>query len=154
MSVKGLDKSSKSFLSQIISDYNETFQTNFSINNLDEYYKNVSDRLKPKKTKNLDGENKNTNGWEIDILIVVNMFLTGFDAPTLNTLWVDKNLSEHTLIQAFSRTNRCFGETKKFGNIFSFRDIRENFDQALKMYADKRGLKDIKSNMVMREFEE
>ncbi|WP_308188885.1 type I restriction enzyme subunit R domain-containing protein, partial [Mycoplasmoides pneumoniae] len=84
----GLDKSSKSFLSQIISDYNETFQTNFSINNLDEYYKNVSDRLKPKKTKNLDGENKNTNGWEIDILIVVNMFLTGFDAPTLNTLWV------------------------------------------------------------------
>ncbi|WP_308188882.1 type I restriction enzyme subunit R domain-containing protein, partial [Mycoplasmoides pneumoniae] len=84
----GLDKSSKSFLSQIISDYNETFQTNFSINNLDEYYKNVSDRLKTKKTKNLDGENKNTNGWEIDILIVVNMFLTGFDAPTLNTLWV------------------------------------------------------------------
>lgn len=82
------------------------------------------------------------------------MFLTGFDAPTLNTLWVDKNLSEHTLIQAFSRTNKCFGETKKFGNIFSFRDIRENFDQALKMYADKRGLKDIKSNMVMREFEE
>jgi type I restriction enzyme R subunit len=99
-----LDKSSRDFLESAIKDYNEMFKTNYdtSSDKFQNYYKDVSLRMKNR---------------EIDLLIVVNMFLTGFDATTLNTLWVDKNLKYHGLIQAFSRTNRILNSVKSYGNI-------------------------------------
>ncbi|MFU2164828.1 type I restriction endonuclease subunit R [Streptococcus pluranimalium] len=115
------DISSKEFLSRAISDYNRLFQTNFSINGneFQNYYRDLAKRVK---------------SGEVDLLIVVGMFLTGFDAPTLNTLFVDKNLRYHGLIQAFSRTNRIYNATKTFGNIVTFRDLEKATTDAIKLF--------------------
>ncbi|TWO16358.1 type I restriction endonuclease subunit R [Campylobacter lanienae] len=119
-----LDKSSREFLDFAISEYNKKFKTNFSSegNGFQDYYKDLS--LKVKKR-------------EVDLLIVVNMFLTGFDATTLNTLWVDKNLKQHGLIQAFSRTNRILNSVKSYGNIVCFRDLQQETNDAIALFGDK-----------------
>ena len=119
-----LDKSSRDFLDEAIDDYNKMFKTNYSTDGdkFQNYYKDVSLRMKNK---------------ELDLLIVVNMFLTGFDATTLNTLWVDKNLKMHGLIQAFSRTNRILNSVKTFGNIVCFRNLQRRVDDAIKLFGDK-----------------
>lgn len=119
-----LDRNSKLFLSDAINDYNKMFNTNFSIEgeSFQNYYKDISMRMKEK---------------ELDLLIVVNMFLTGFDAKTLNTLWVDKNLRMHGLIQAFSRTNRILNSVKTFGNIVCFRNLDHQVNDAISIYGDK-----------------
>jgi type I restriction enzyme R subunit len=120
----GLDVNSRNFLDSAIDDYNQMFSTNYdtSSDKFQNYYKDVSLRMKNR---------------EIDILIVVNMFLTGFDATTLNTLWVDKNLKQHGLIQAFSRTNRILNSVKTFGNIVCFRDLTKATDDAIALFGDK-----------------
>lgn len=119
-----LDKSSRDFLEEAIGDYNQMFHTNYSTDSdqFQSYYKDVSLRMKNK---------------ELDLLIVVNMFLTGFDATTLNTLWVDKNLKMHGLIQAFSRTNRILNSIKTFGNIVCFRNLQKRVDAAISLFGDK-----------------
>lgn len=119
-----LDQSSRDFLDAAIRDYNEMFHTNYdtSSDKFQNYYKDVSLRMKNK---------------ELDMLIVVNMFLTGFDATTLNTLWVDKNLKMHGLIQAFSRTNRILNSIKTFGNIVCFRNLQKRVDEAISLFGDK-----------------
>ena len=119
-----LDATSREFLEMAIKDYNEMFHTNYSTDGdkFQNYYKDVSLRMKNK---------------ELDILIVVNMFLTGFDATTLNTLWVDKNLKMHGLIQAFSRTNRILNSIKTFGNIVCFRNLQKRVDEAIALFGDK-----------------
>ena len=119
-----LDQNSRDFLEAVIKDYNETFNTNYdtSSDRFQNYYKDVSLRMKNK---------------ELDLLIVVNMFLTGFDATTLNTLWVDKNLKMHGLIQAFSRTNRILNSIKTFGNIVCFRNLQKRVDSAISLFGDK-----------------
>lgn len=119
-----LDTNSRDFLEKVIKDYNETFHTNYdtSSDKFQNYYKDVSLRMKNK---------------ELDLLIVVNMFLTGFDATTLNTLWVDKNLKMHGLIQAFSRTNRILNSIKTFGNIVCFRNLQKRVDSAISLFGDK-----------------
>lgn len=119
-----LDKPSRDFLENAIKDYNEMFHTNYdtSSDKFQNYYKDVSLRMKNK---------------ELDLLIVVNMFLTGFDATTLNTLWVDKNLKMHGLIQAFSRTNRILNSIKTFGNIVCFRNLQKRVDSAISLFGDK-----------------
>lgn len=119
-----LDQSSRDFLDMTIKDYNEMFHTNYSTDSdkFQNYYKDVSLRMKNK---------------ELDLLIVVNMFLTGFDATTLNTLWVDKNLKMHGLIQAFSRTNRILNSIKTFGNIVCFRNLQKRVDTAISLFGDK-----------------
>ena len=119
-----LDQSSRDFLDSAIRDYNELFHTNYSTDGdkFQNYYKDVSLRMKNK---------------ELDLLIVVNMFLTGFDATTLNTLWVDKNLKMHGLIQAFSRTNRILNSIKTFGNIVCFRNLQKRVDAAISLFGDK-----------------
>ena len=119
-----LDKSSRDFLDEAINDYNLMFHTNYSTDSdqFQNYYKDVSLRMKNK---------------ELDLLIVVNMFLTGFDATTLNTLWVDKNLKMHGLIQAFSRTNRILNSIKTFGNIVCFRNLQKRVDAAISLFGDK-----------------
>lgn len=119
-----LDQSSRDFLESAIHDYNELFHTNYSTDGdkFQNYYKDVSLRMKNKK---------------LDLLIVVNMFLTGFDATTLNTLWVDKNLKMHGLIQAFSRTNRILNSIKTFGNIVCFRNLQKRVDAAISLFGDK-----------------
>lgn len=119
-----LDKPSRDFLEDAIKDYNEIFHTNYdtSSDKFQNYYKDVSLRMKNK---------------ELDLLIVVNMFLTGFDATTLNTLWVDKNLKMHGLIQAFSRTNRILNSIKTFGNIVCFRNLQKRVDSAISLFGDK-----------------
>ena len=119
-----LDKSSRDFLDAAIADYNQTFSVNFdtSADKFQNYYKDLSLRVKNR---------------EVDLLIVVNMFLTGFDATTLNTLWVDKNLRQHGLIQAFSRTNRILNTVKTFGNIICFRDLKQATDDAIALFGDK-----------------
>ncbi len=119
-----LDQNSRDFLESAISDYNEMFHTNYdtSSDKFQNYYKDVSLRMKNK---------------ELDLLIVVNMFLTGFDATTLNTLWVDKNLKMHGLIQAFSRTNRILNSIKSFGNIVCFRNLQKRVDAAISLFGDK-----------------
>ncbi len=115
--------SSKEFLSRAIDDYNQMFKTNFSTDGKEfqNYYRDLSKRVKSK---------------EVDLLIVVGMFLTGFDAPTMNTLFVDKNLRYHGLIQAFSRTNRIFNKVKPFGNIVCFRDLEKATQEAIKTFGD------------------
>ena len=120
----GLDKSSRDFLEMAIDDYNKIFKTNYdtSSDKFQNYYKDVSLRMKNR---------------EIDILIVVNMFLTGFDATTLNTLWVDKNLKYHGLLQAFSRTNRILNSVKTFGNIICFRNLEKETNDAIALFGDK-----------------
>ena len=119
-----LDQPSRDFLEEAIKDYNEMFRTNYdtSGDKFQNYYKDVSLRMKNK---------------ELDLLIVVNMFLTGFDATTLNTLWVDKNLKMHGLIQAFSRTNRILNSIKTFGNIVCFRNLQKRVDSAISLFGDK-----------------
>lgn len=119
-----LDQTARDFLDSAIFDYNQMFHTNYdtSSNKFQNYYKDVSLRMKNK---------------ELDLLIVVNMFLTGFDATTLNTLWVDKNLKMHGLIQAFSRTNRILNSIKTFGNIVCFRNLQKRVDAAISLFGDK-----------------
>ena len=119
-----LDQSSRDFLDAAIKDYNAAFNTNYdtSADKFQNYYKDLSLRMKNR---------------EIDLLIVVNMFLTGFDATTLNTFWVDKNLKQHGLIQAFSRTNRILNSVKTFGNIVCFRDLKEATDKAIALFGNK-----------------
>jgi len=119
-----LDKTARDFLELAIQDYNTMFHTNYSTDGdrFQSYYKDVSLRMKNR---------------ELDLLIVVNMFLTGFDATTLNTLWVDKNLKMHGLIQAFSRTNRILNSIKTFGNIVCFRNLQQRVDTAIALFGDK-----------------
>ena len=119
-----MDKSSKEFLSAVIDEYNNTFHTNYSTDSkqFQNYYKDLSARVKNQ---------------EIDLLLVVGMFLTGFDAPCLNTLFVDKNLRYHGLIQAYSRTNRIYDSTKTFGNIVTFRDLEQATADAITLFGDK-----------------
>lgn len=122
--VSALNSSAKEFLSAAIADYNTLFKTNFSVesNGFQNYYRDLAKQVKAK---------------EIDLLIVVGMFLTGFDAPTLNTLFVDKNLRFHGLMQAYSRTNRIFDATKTFGNIITFRDLEQATIDAITLFGDK-----------------
>lgn len=122
--VTAMKSSAKESLSAAISDYNALFKTNFSVdsNGFQNYYRDVAKQVKAK---------------EIDLLIVVGMFLTGFDAPTLNTLFVDKNLRYHGLMQAYSRTNRIFDATKTFGNIVTFRDLEKATVDAITLFGDK-----------------
>lgn len=119
-----LGTSDREFLDSAIAEYNAMFNTNYdsSGEGFENYYKDVSHRMKNK---------------DLDLLIVVNMFLTGFDATTLNTLWVDKNLRQHGLIQAFSRTNRILNSVKTYGNIVCFRDLTKNVDDAIAMFGDR-----------------
>ncbi|WP_374427676.1 type I restriction endonuclease subunit R [Ideonella dechloratans] len=122
--VSAMNSSAKEFLSAAIADYNALFKTNFSVdsNGFQNYYRDLAKQVKAK---------------EIDLLIVVGMFLTGFDAPTLNTLFVDKNLRFHGLLQAYSRTNRIFDATKTFGNIVTFRDLEQATIDAITLFGDK-----------------
>src|SRR5690554_4021391 len=119
-----MNSSAKEFLSQAIDDYNGMFRTSFGVesNEFQNYYRDLAKRVKNK---------------EVDLLIVVGMFLTGFDAPTLNTLFVDKNLRYHGLMQAFSRTNRIFDASKTFGNIITFRDLEKATIDAITLFGDK-----------------
>ncbi len=136
-STKDMDASSRDFLERAIRDYNKMFSTNYdtSSDKFPNYYKDVSLRMKNR---------------EIDILIVVNMFLTGFDATTLNTLWVDKNLRYHGLIQSFSRTNRILNSVKNAGNIVCFRNLEEQTNKALSLFGDANA----KSTAILRPFED
>ncbi|MBQ9713651.1 MAG: type I restriction endonuclease subunit R, partial [Bacteroidales bacterium] len=120
----GMDASSRDALETAIMDYNLRFHTNFDTSSakFQNYYKDLSQRVKDR---------------QVDILIVVNMFLTGFDATTLNTLWVDKNLKMHGLIQAFSRTNRILNSVKKYGNIVCFRNLEDRVNEAIALFGDE-----------------
>jgi type I restriction enzyme R subunit len=120
-----MDLSAKEFLTKAILDYNAMFGTNYGVDSKEfqNYYRDLAKRVKNK---------------EIDLVIVVGMFLTGFDAPTLNTLFVDKNLRYHGLIQAFSRTNRIYNSTKTFGNIVTFRDLEQHTIDAIKLFGDEK----------------
>jgi type I restriction enzyme R subunit len=122
--VTAMNSSAKEFLTAAIADYNAYFKTNFGVdsNGFQNYYRDLAKRVKSK---------------EIDLLIVVGMFLTGFDAPTLNTLFVDKNLRYHGLMQAYSRTNRIYDATKTFGNIVTFRDLEKATVDAITLFGDK-----------------
>lgn len=119
-----MNSSAKEFLSRVIQDYNQLFGTNFNVDGQEfqNYYRDLSQRVKNQ---------------EVDLLIVVGMFLTGFDAPALNTLFVDKNLRYHGLIQAYSRTNRIYDSTKTFGNIVTFRDLEKATIDAITLFGDK-----------------
>lgn len=130
-----LDQQSRDFLEGVIKDYNQMFATNYdtSGDKFQNYYKDLSLRMKNR---------------QVDLLIVVNMFLTGFDATTLNTLFVDKNLKQHGLIQAFSRTNRILNSVKTFGNIVCFRDLQQATDDAIALFGDK----DASSIVVLKDF--
>jgi type I restriction enzyme R subunit len=134
---EGLDKTSRDFLEGTIRDYNKLFSTNYdtSSDKFQNYYKDVSLRMKNR---------------EIDLLIVVNMFLTGFDATTLNTLWVDKNLKMHGLLQAYSRTNRILNSIKTFGNIVTFRNLEKVTNEALSLFGDK----EASGIVLLKSFEE
>lgn len=138
-----VDKRSKDLLERAIKDYNKTFNTNFTPNEFYRYYMDLQKRIKSN---------------EIDITIVVGMLLTGFDHKGLNTLYVDKNLRYHGLIQAFSRTNRVLDDTKPYGNIVSFRDLKGNVDEALRLFGDpekrdvviKRKYSEIKEEFIIK----
>lgn len=127
LETSAMEFTAKEFLDKVISDYNESFKTNFSTNGneFQNYYKDLSLKVKEKK---------------VDLLIVVGMFLTGFDAPTLNTLFVDKNLRYHGLIQAFSRTNRILNKVKTFGNIVCFRDLEKHTQNAIRLFGDENSI--------------
>jgi hypothetical protein len=127
MSSVALSTTAKQFLTNVVDDYNSFFQTNFTIdgNGFENYYKDLSSRVRNK---------------EVDLLIVVGMFLTGFDAPTMNTLFVDKNLRYHGLIQAFSRTNRILNKMKAFGNIVCFRNLEKATKDAIKLFGDENSI--------------
>lgn len=122
--VESLDTPSRDFLADAIEDYNAMFSTSFdtSSQGFQNYYKDLSDRMKKR---------------QVDLTIVVNMFLTGFDATTLNTLWVDKDLRDHGLIQAFSRTNRILNSVKTYGNIVCFRNLEDRVNRAISLFGDK-----------------
>ena len=130
-----LDQQSRDFLEGAIQDYNRMFSTNYdtSSDRFQNYYKDLSLRMKNR---------------QVDLLIVVNMFLTGFDATTLNTLFVDKNLRQHGLIQAFSRTNRILNSVKTFGNIVCFRDLQQATDDAIALFGDR----DASSIAILKDF--
>lgn len=134
-STTNLDQQSRDFLEGAIQDYNKMFSTNYdtSSDKFQNYYKDLSLSMKNR---------------QVDILIVVNMFLTGFDATTLNTLFVDKNLKQHGLIQAFSRTNRILNSVKTFGNIVCFRDLQQATDDAIALFGDK----DASSIVILKDF--
>ncbi|MFJ4290244.1 type I restriction endonuclease subunit R [Cupriavidus sp. NPDC089707] len=134
---EGLDQGSRDFLEAAIRDYNALFGTSFdtSADKFQNYYKDLSQRLKKR---------------ELDIVIVVNMFLTGFDATTLNTLWADKNLKSHGLIQAYSRTNRILNSVKTYGNIVSFRNLEQETNDALALF----GNKDAKGIVLLKPYAE
>ena len=119
-----MDVSAKEFLEKVIADYNTMFKTSFSLESksFENYYRDLSNRMKNQ---------------EVDLMIVVGMFLTGFDAPMLNTLFVDKNLRYHGLLQAYSRTNRIYNSTKSFGNIVTFRDLEQATIDAITLFGDK-----------------
>ena len=119
-----MNSTAKEFLKKVIDDYNNVFKTNYTVDGqgFQNYYKDLSQKVKDK---------------DIDLIIVVGMFLTGFDAPTLNTLFVDKNLRYHGLIQAFSRTNRILNKTKAFGNIVCFRNLERATEDAIKTFGDE-----------------
>ena len=127
MSSSAMSTTAKQFLTNVVEDYNSFFQTNFTIdgNGFENYYKDLSSRVRNK---------------EVDLLIVVGMFLTGFDAPTMNTLFVDKNLRYHGLIQAFSRTNRILNKMKAFGNIVCFRNLEKATKDAIKLFGDENSI--------------
>ncbi len=133
----GLDQGARDFLDAAIRDYNALFKTNFDTGSekFQNYYKDLSQRLRNR---------------ELDIVIVVNMFLTGFDATTLNTLWVDKNLRAHGLIQAYSRTNRILNSVKTYGNIVCFRDLEQETNDALALF----GNRDAKGIVLLRPYTE
>ena len=134
-STTSLDQQSRDFLEGAIKDYNQMFSTNYdtSSDRFQNYYKDLSLRMKNR---------------QVDLLIVVNMFLTGFDATTLNTLFVDKNLRQHGLIQAYSRTNRILNSVKTFGNIVCFRDLQQATDDAIALFGDK----DASSIVILKDF--
>ena len=117
-----MNSSAKEFLAKAVDDYNKIFGSNYNLERFQDYYRDLSDKVKKQK---------------IDLLIVVGMFLTGFDAPTLNTLFVDKNLRYHGLLQAYSRTNRIFDATKAFGNIVAFRDLEQATIDAITLFGNK-----------------
>ena len=135
--IEGLDQGSRDFLDAAIKDYNALFGTSFdtSADKFQNYYKDLSRRLKSR---------------ELDLAIVVNMFLTGFDATTLNTLWVDRNLRAHGLIQAYSRTNRILNSVKTYGNIITFRDLEQETNAALALF----GNKDARSIVLLKPYAE
>ena len=132
-----MDSSAKEFLAAAIADYNALFKTNYGVDSQEfqNYYRDLARRVKAQ---------------EVDLLIVVGMFLTGFDAPTLNTLFVDKNLRYHGLMQAFSRTNRIFDATKTFGNIVTFRDLEQATIDAITLFGDK----NIKNVVLEKSYQE
>lgn len=134
-----MDSSAKEFLMKAIKDYNAMFGTSYGVDSKEfqNYYKDLAKRVKNK---------------EVDLVIVVGMFLTGFDAPTLNTLFVDKNLRYHGLIQAFSRTNRIYNATKTFGNIVTFRDLEQPTIDAITLFGDKN--KEMKNVVLEKSFKE
>ena len=134
-STTNLDQPSRDFLDGAIKDYNQMFSTNYdtSSDKFQNYYKDLSLRMKNR---------------QVDLLIVVNMFLTGFDATTLNTLFVDKNLKQHGLIQAYSRTNRILNSVKTFGNIVCFRNLQQETDDAIALFGDK----DAASIVLLKDF--
>ena len=136
-SAEKLPESSREFLDRAIDDYNKTFNTAYDTSSqlFSNYYKDLSQRMKNR---------------EVDLLIVVNMFLTGFDAPTLNTLWVDKNMHHHGLIQAFSRTNRILNSVKNHGNIVCFRNLENELNDALSLF----GNRDAKDIVVLKTFDD
>jgi type I restriction enzyme, R subunit len=134
----------KKALIEIIDDYNQQFKTNHNINEFDGYYQDVQSRIKSQKYSNRDYAHKN----KIDITIVVDMLLTGFDSKFLNTLYVDKNLKYHGLIQAFSRTNRVLNDTKPYGNILDFRSQQEQVNQAIALFSGESKDRAIKIWMV------
>lgn len=123
-----VNKHSREKLDEYIADYNGMFGTNFSTDNFYGYYKDIGKRVKAR---------------QIDILLVVNMFLTGFDSKPLNTIYVDKNLKYHGLLQAYSRTNRTLGQKKSQGNVVAFRNLKPATDQAIELFANKDALEDI-----------
>lgn len=134
-----MESSAKEFLALAINDYNKMFKTNFSVESKEfqNYYRDLSNRMKNQ---------------EIDLLIVVGMFLTGFDAPTLNTLFVDKNLRYHGLMQAFSRTNRIYDSTKAFGNIVTFRNLEQATIDAIKRFGEDGDTKNIVLEKSYKEY--
>ena len=129
------EKHQRDYLENQIMDYNEMFGTNYSTDSFNEYYVDISKRSKNK---------------QIDILLVVNMFLTGFDNPLLNTLYVDKNLKYHGLIQSFSRTNRIYNDKKMQGNIVCFRNLKKQTDEAVRLFSDN----DAKEFVIVRPYED
>ncbi len=139
--VTAMNSSAKEFLSAAIGDYNASFRTNFGVDSkgFQNYYRDLAQRVKNQ---------------EVDLLIVVGMFLTGFDAPTLNTLFVDKNLRYHGLMQAYSRTNRIFDATKTFGNIVTFRDLEQPTIDTIKLFGDSEGNENIRNIVLEKSYQE